>query len=209
MGLLVFLLLFLVLLIVIFRGSAEGAKEARVHRASKKGKIVAHSSKNLKSFISKAIFKYRLVCVVGANLSGRTHLAKMIAQKHGYTYIDEHRDGLGGKTLDAPAIRRQFYVDAEGSTAEERARKRKAAKKYVISGCFHAADLRRLFKGASINKNAIIIFVKPDPEKAAAWSKVTKKNKDEYKTVLRESENLFKELSTLFLMNVVVNRYND
>jgi hypothetical protein len=239
MNLLIFLLLLLVVLIIVFRGRGEhpvtdksvtggeedlttlhfseeedfpeedeivGAKEVRVNRPSKKGKIIAHTAKNLKSFVDKATFKFRLVYVTGADLSGRTHLAKMIAKKHGYEYLDERENG---KVISAPDMRKKFFLDVTGKTASEREKQRDNAKKYVLSGCWGAHDLKRIFKGEPINKNVSIIFVKPDPEKAAAWSKVSKKPKDDFKQILSESEKLFKELSTSFLLNVVINRYAD
>lgn len=214
MNLLIMLLIIVIISLLVFKGSAdtvEGARELMVNREESKGKVYEHSYSNFSSFIASMAKKIkkssfpRLICVIGADLSGRSHLAKMIEKKYDYKYIDERENG---KKIDMPRIREKFFVDINNLRGKDRERAQNNAKKYVISGNFSPDDLHRLFKGDPLNRNFVLLFVKPRKEVSRVWKSATKKSDDDYAKMISEGNRLLDAVAKEFKVNVVKNKFN-
>ena len=147
------------------------------------------SNKDFESFIEKRKLKSRLVYIGGAHLSGKTHLAELIAK---FTHIN----ACGKKPQE---IRREIKIN--DTPAESKSEQAALAKKiaierekrnYVICGDYTDEELGILFKGKGHNRNFIFLFVVPQDDSAAAWRKCTGHEKDEYSKVLSETKSLLK-----------------
>ncbi len=134
-----FLIFLLVLVVILYLlSSKDGAAELVENKTTLIHKVLTLGNANFSSFINKRdLKKYRLICIIGADKSGRTHLADMIAKKFGHKVLD---DKNMGKKIDAPAIRKHFYIadvdEGKNLSAEKERIKKEKENRFVIQGNF-------------------------------------------------------------------------
>lgn len=174
----VFLLL---IIIVIGFAQAEGSAQLVLNKTKYKNKHHHLGNANFDSFLKHDLSKIRLICIVGADKSGRTHLAQSIAKKYGHTVLPTE-----GKQLTD--IRREFAVKPKSSADIQKGNK----KKFIIEGKFSDEDLARLFKGKPIDRNFLLLFVNPLPSYAYRWSKHTGLEKATYEKLVEDAARLLK-----------------
>lgn len=201
------LLILIVLIVSLYLTKHEAAGELVQNKKLLKGSQKLLGYAGFSTLVEKKNFNTRLVCVVGADCSGRSHLAKMISKK-GFTLINTEK-------MKPPEIRREFSIGSVSptATAGEKAKFKAQVevarkKKYVIDGKFSDDDLHRIFKGKGYDRNFILIFVQPKPDCAARWSKLTGRPKEEYSEVLKESETYLKSLKD-YRLYIIKNNFQD
>ena len=162
---------------------------------------------NFKSLIQHRddLGKHRLICIIGVDRSGRTHLANMIAKKFGHKIINDRVDG---KKLDAPALRKQFFIPDRDLTQPKAAEDKRIAEakkqKFVLAGHYTEEDLSRIFKGKGRNRNFLLIFVQPKEGCALKWQKMTGGDRNAYDDLRAYSEkymNSFKKYRFFVIQN--------
>ncbi len=171
----------------------QGSAEIVQNKKQLKSEQIVLSNKDFESFVDRRKLKSRLVYIGGAHLSGKTHLAKMIAKKMGFEHIN-------GCEKTPQEVRRMIRIDdspgeskSEKAAVEKRIAVEREKRKYVICGDFSDDELSVLFKGRGHNRNFIFLFVVPQEDAAAAWRKCTGHEKEEYSKVLSETNKLLKE----------------
>ena len=190
------LLLLFVLVIVIGVNffQTSGAAEIVQNKKQLRPEQIQLVNRDFESFVNKRKLKGRLIYIGGAHLSGKTHLAKMIAKKFGYTHIN-------GCNKRPQEVRREIKIDdsvppnakpAEKASIAKKIANERESRKYVICGDFSDEDLGKLFKGKGHNRNFIYLFVQPQEDSALAWKKCTGNEKSEYDNVLAETKALLK-----------------
>ena len=178
---------------------------------------------NFSKFIekkSKTMKGIRLICVIGADLSGRTKLAQLIGKHCGHQVVEDKmvKKTTMGETMKPRKlqdIRREFIIQnvpLDASPSEVAKHKARIAterkKQFVISGNFSDADLDVLFKGKNYNRNFLLLFVQPKEDLAGRWSKLTGHPKEDYDVLLKESSKLLNSYKN-HRIYVVKNEFND
>lgn len=208
------LILFIIVVVIIVccMQTQTGNAELVLNKTKSVNKHVKLGYANFESFLDAKKINYHLVCIIGMDLSGRSHLAKMLAKKYGYTVIDE-RDGKG-KMRKIPDLRKEFYIanvppDASISEAAQHKKRIEAEKNkhIVISGNFTEEDLGRLFKGNNYNRNFLLLYVHPKDGADFRWAKCTNSNKADYKKLQQESDQLLKKYKN-YRIYIVQNDFN-
>lgn len=205
---LLLILLFIIIIAGCYYWSKSGSAELVENKTLLKSKVQKLGYANFSSFIEKKALKNRLICIVGADHSGRTHLANMISKKYGHKMIKKEGQ-------DIPKIRQEFYIEGvkiDMSPADKKKAKENIEKskhnKFVIVGNFNNEDLSRLFKGKGYNRNFLLIFVQPKVGLGLRWSKVTGLAKTDYEDVLKKSDEVLKGLKE-YRVYILHNEFDD
>ncbi len=174
------------------------------------GEHVTVSSKDFDSFLNRKI-NSRLVYIAGADKSGKMHLANMLAKKYGYKVVD----GKGQKTQAVRATIRIADTPREATEKERvkdkaRIESEKDKRKYIVVGKYSDEELEKIFIGKGYNRNFVFLYVMPQPGCETAFGKVMDLHgddkKDNYKSVLAESQSLLKS-HKLYRLYIVKNCY--
>lgn len=196
-------ILLLIIVIIIFVAYTQppeitGGAELVLNKTKLVNKHTNLGYANFTSFMELKDFNFHLVCIIGEDKSGRSHLASLL-EKKGYTVINERNEK--GKRIKIPKLRQQFYIEnmpplnslTEDEIKQHRDRiDSQRKKKYVITGNFTEDDLGRLFKGNSFNRNFLLLFTRPKKDSANAWHKATGEPKEGYDAFCKKSDALLK-----------------
>jgi dephospho-CoA kinase len=176
------ILLIFIIILAIAISFSMGDGELKLNKTTYKSVHKILSSANFKNFMDKSKFIGRLICITGADYSGRTHLANLIAKKHNYTVIS-------AKDKTPQEIRKIFKITPKSSADLEKRKK----EKFIIEGKLSDEQMRVIFKGKNYNRNFLLLFVQPKPDVALKWSKRTKQPKSDFAALLKESDALLKQ----------------
>lgn len=193
--LILFFIIVIICVCIYCSSDVSGAVELVLNKTTLVDKKTTLGYANFESFVNSKKLNFHLICIIGADKSGRSHLAKMISKKYDYKVIDERDDK--GKRRDIPNIRKEYFIDniPIGATAAEIAGHKKRIlteknKRYVITGDFTDDDLERLFKGNNYNRNFLLLFVQPKDDRALVWSRLTNEPREDYGKLLDNTKKI-------------------
>lgn len=197
---LIYLLLFIIIICAgMYYYSTSGSAELVENKIKHVNNKKMLGYKNFTSFLDKKELNNHLVCVIGTRFSGRTYFSKLLAAKYKYQIISQ--DG----NVSAPAIRKEFFIDNNKNPADI---EKLTKKKYIIEGMFDDTELKRIFKGKNYNRNFLLIFIQPKEGCAFKWHKITGKPKEDYDTMLKESNKLLAQI-TKYRVYILQNDFTD